>query len=119
MTQHEQSGDEYYSEERCFITELHNTPQDPNASIARARVEPGVTTKWHKLNGTVERYLILGGTGIAETGDGGETAMSAGDSLTIPADVTQRITNTGSDDLIFLCVCTPRFEWENYSSLED
>ena len=43
---------EFYTSEKCYITELSNTPDDPDVSIARARVEPGVTTRWHRLKGT-------------------------------------------------------------------
>jgi hypothetical protein len=51
-------SDEFYAPEKCYITELSNRPDDPDASIARARVEPGVTTRWHRLAETVERYYI-------------------------------------------------------------
>ena len=50
---------EFYISEKCHITELSNSPDDPEASIARARVEPGVTTRWHWLEGTTERYHII------------------------------------------------------------
>ena len=56
-------GKEFYTPERCYIIELSNTPDDPDVSIARARVKAGVTTQWHRLSGTVERYVILEGTG--------------------------------------------------------
>jgi hypothetical protein len=49
-------GDEFYTSERCYIIELSNTPDDPDVSIARARLEPGVTTRWHRLTDTAERY---------------------------------------------------------------
>ena len=32
--------------------------------------------------------------------------------------IAQSIANTGDDDLVFLCICTPRFQWPNYESLE-
>lgn len=35
-------------------------------SVARARVEPGRTTRWHRLEGIDERYLILEGCGLVE-----------------------------------------------------
>jgi hypothetical protein len=35
---------EYYFEEGCFITELSNSPQYPDLSVARARVPVGVTS---------------------------------------------------------------------------
>jgi hypothetical protein len=42
---------ETFTEEGCFITELHNTELDPAVSIARARVEPGVLTALLRHNG--------------------------------------------------------------------
>ena len=111
-------NNEYYTEERCHILELHNDEADPGVSLARARVEPGVTTRWHAVAGTVERYLIISGTGVAEVGDNEPLELSSGDSLVIPAGIRQRIRNTGDDDLIFHCICTPRFEWGNYQAFE-
>jgi len=46
---------EFYISERCYIMELSNSPDDPDVSIARARVEPGVTTGRHRLKGITER----------------------------------------------------------------
>ena len=39
---------EFYTDEKCFITELSNSADDPDASIAQARVEAGITTHWHR-----------------------------------------------------------------------
>ena len=110
---------EYFTDERCHILELHNTADDPGVSLARARVEPGVTTAWHTVEATIERYIIVSGTGIAEVGDAPALSLIAGDHLLIPADKKQRIHNSGNVDLIFHCICTPRFERRNYRSLED
>ncbi len=109
---------EYFTDERCHILELHNTAADPGVSLARARVEPGVTTAWHTVEATIERYIIVSGTGIAEVGDAPALSLIAGDHLLIPAGKKQRIHNPGSVDLIFHCICTPRFERRNYRSLE-
>ena len=109
---------EFYTDERCFITELINEASSPELSVARARVEPGVTTAWHKLTATDERYLIISGTGRMELEGAEPENVSAGDTVSIPAGVPQRITNTGPDDLIFFAVCTPRFNPENYIGLE-
>ena len=111
--------DEFYTSERCYITELSNTPDDPGASIARARVEPGVTTRWHRLKGTFERYLILNGKGLIEVGKDLPKEVSTGDIVLIPPMERQRITNTGSDDLVFLAICTPRFSIDAYEDIDD
>lgn len=109
---------EYLSEERCFILELSNRPDDPAVSIARARVAAGVTTRPHSLDGTAERYLILSGEGRATIGEEQPRLLTAGDVLLIPPGVSQQIENTGREDLVFLCICTPRFRWENYRALD-
>ena len=110
---------EFYTDEKCFITELSNTPDDPDLSIARARVEPGVTTRWHHLKDITERYCIISGSGRVEVGDLAPQNVNAGDVVLIPPMCRQRITNIGTDDLIFLAVCTPRFLDEAYEDIED
>lgn len=116
---HNDSTPEYYFEERCHITEWWNSADDGAASIARARVEPGVTTRQHRLHGVTERYVMLEGTGcVAIAGRAPET-VGPGDVVVIPADASQRITNTGATDLVFLAICTPRFRPEIYEDLED
>jgi mannose-6-phosphate isomerase-like protein (cupin superfamily) len=110
---------EIYTEERCHIVELSNSADDPAVSMARARVEPGVTTRWHRLRGIAERYVILGGEGRVEVGDAPAQVVGAGDTVLIPPDFAQRIANIGNTDLIFLAICTPRFEWKAYSAWGD
>ena len=110
--------DEYYFEEGCFIIELHNSPDDPAVSVARARVEPGRTTRWHSLEDIHERYLILEGSGTVEIGGESPRRVGPGEVVRIPPDCRQRITNTGARDLVFLAVCTPRFVPSAYRDLE-
>ena len=109
---------EFYISEGCFITEWLNTPDDPAVSIARARVPPGVTTRWHRLAGITERYVILEGRGRAYVGSGEAGDVGPGDVVSIPAACAQRIANTGAGDLVFLAVCTPRFVQEAYEEIE-
>ena len=97
---------EYYFPEGCFITELSNSTNDPQVSIARARVESGKTTKWHYLQGVTERYVILEGVGRVEVGNLEPRDVSAGDVVVIPPEEHQRISNIGEDDLIFLAICS-------------
>ncbi|MFZ2727264.1 MAG: cupin domain-containing protein [Methylococcaceae bacterium] len=108
---------EYYFDEGCYILELSNSNQDNAVSIARARVLAGVTTQWHSLHNTIERYVILSGSGLVEVGELTPQQVNAGDVVIIPAQCRQRISNTGNEDLIFLAICTPRFEVHHYQAL--
>jgi mannose-6-phosphate isomerase-like protein (cupin superfamily) len=109
---------EYFFAEGCFITELSNAADDPAVSIARARLEPGKTTRWHCLRGTAERYVVLQGVGSVEVGDLPAHRVAAGDVVIIPPEVRQRISNVGADDLVFLAVCTPRFTAAAYVDID-
>ena len=114
----QQPGAEFFTEERCHILELANDASDPAMSIARARVEPGVTTRWHRLLDTMERYVILDGKGRMEVGELPHQEVGPGDVVLIPPGCRQRVANTGNDDLVFLAICTPRFRQEAYEDAE-
>jgi len=107
----------YFDAEGCYISELLNTPSDSGVSIARARVKPGVSTAWHKLSNTTERYCILSGKGVVEVGDNQPTTVSVDDVVVIDPNQAQRITNVGEGDLIFLAICSPRFDAKNYQAV--
>lgn len=110
-------NDEYFFEEGCFILELYNSSEDPAVSIARARVEPAGTTRLHRLEGVTERYVILEGVGSVEVGALLPQNVGPGDVVLIPPGCPQRITNTGTSDLVFLAVCSPRFTSDVYQKL--
>ena len=110
-------ADETFIDEGCHILELSNSAHDPALSIARARVAPGVTTRLHRLANTAERYVILSGEGQAEIGGQLPVDVSAGNVVLIPPDCPQRIRNTGSEDLVFLAICSPRFTVSAYEDL--
>ena len=105
---------EFFTDEGCYIVELTNSDDDAACSIARARVAPGVTTRLHYLKGAIERYVILEGEGRVEIGNEPPAIVEHLDVVAIPAGVAQQITNTGYGDLVFLCVCTPRFRSDDY-----
>lgn len=111
-------ADEFFTEELCHILERSNSSEDPELSIAQARVGPGVTTRWHALEGITERYLILSGRGRVELGDALVQDLSPGEVALIPPGCPQRIFNPGPEDLVFLALCTPRFRPEVYRALE-
>lgn len=117
LTMHFTPDPEFYTTEGCHISEVINQADHPEVSLATARVAPGVTTRWHTVEAR-EIYYILSGVGRAEVGQ--ETyEVSPGQAVSIPQGVRQRITNTGAEDLVFLCVCTPRFRQEGYVELTD
>lgn len=109
---------EYYFEEGCFIIEMLNEENQPDLSIARARVEPQKTTRLHKLHNIVERYVIQFGRGEVTIGDTQPFFVGPGDMVIIPADTNQKIKNIGQQDLIFLVICTPRFIHTAYQDTE-
>ncbi len=109
---------EYAFIEGCSILECWNFADDQQASIARARVAPGVSTRWHALAGVTERYLIIAGVGEVEIGEEGPERVQTGDIVVIPPAVRQRITNMGTEDLLFYAICTPRFTPACYAALD-
>ncbi len=111
------NGQEFWTDERCFITELVNHEDSPDVSLALGRVEVGVTTQLHAL-GVEEIYTVKDGTGLLEV-DGETLSLGAGDSVRITAGQAQRITNTGKGDLVFYLTCRPRFMPQTYKNLED
>lgn len=114
-----QANTEFFIPEGCHIIELLQAGDDPHLSIARARLEPGMITRWHRLTGTIERYVILEGRGLVEVGQLPAQEVLPGDVILIPAGCRQRISNTGRADLLFLAICTPPFKPENYKDIEE
>ncbi len=112
-----ESKSEKYFEEECFITEILNSAEHPDVSVSKAKVKPGVTTVRHRLKETREKYFILSGKGEMEINGKPVGVAQNGDIVVIPENSSQRIKNIGQDDLIFLCICTPRFEIKNYENV--
>ena len=100
--------------ENCRIIEVFNNDADSDCSIVHVIVKPGERTMLHYLKDTAERYVILKGRGEVEIGDDKPVELNKHDVALIPANTHQRITNTGKDELVFLCVCTPRFSPDCY-----
>lgn len=109
---------ERYTVERCYVSEWWNSNKDKAVSLARVRVEPGVCTELHRLRNTTERYLILSGRGRIQVGTR-VREVEPGDVVMIAPDEAQRITNTGSGELGFIVICTPRFRQNNYEAVAE
>jgi len=108
---------EFATRERLYITELLNDPAVPDVSLARARVAPGVTTELHALS-VLEWYVIERGRGLMKLGGQDAFEVGPGDAVQIASGREQQITNAGESDLLFLCVCVPRFTPDVYTPLE-
>ena len=99
--------------ECCYVAENYSTPE---VSIAYAAVKPGITTMPHHLLGVQEIYIITQGQGKVTVGDLESKDVGAGDVIVIPPDISQKIANTGEIDLVFYCICSPRFTEKCYVS---
>lgn len=87
----------------------HRNSAIRNQSLAEARLAPGAATTPHHHKVTEEIYYILSGTAAMTLGS--ETrAVGPGDAIAIPPWLRHTITNTGSDELVFLCTCAPGYE---------
>jgi mannose-6-phosphate isomerase-like protein (cupin superfamily) len=102
---------EYLTPERCYIAENFS---DKDVSIALATVKPGITTKSHHLKKIQEIYIVTAGEGKVTFSGLEPTNVSVGDVIVIPAGASQKITNIGLTDLVFYCICTPRFTEDCY-----
>ena len=115
---HIQESEEFMTPEGCSILESWNNESDPAISIARARVQPGVTTKLHSVEPQFERYLVIAGSALVMIGNGKPERVGPGDVVIIPPGMSQKVTNDGHIDLIFYAICTPRFTQSAYKELE-
>ena len=109
---------EFDTPERCRILDAWNDDSDPGVSIARATVMPGVTTELHSLTGVDERYVIIEGNGVMTIGGSAPVDVGPGDIVFIPRGTPQKISNLENVNLVFYCICTPRFTSGCYKALE-
>ena len=110
------SPDEFWLDERIYVREVMNAPEEPGISLAKFRVPAGSTTQLHSLTIT-EWYLMESGAGIVEV-DGEQMSMKAGDNLRINPGQSQRVINESGEELVFQSICTPRWTPKCYTNLE-
>ena len=81
-------------------------------SIAHAIIPPGKSTLPHLLKSSTELYYIL--KGVGEMHIGNESApVSPGQIVLIPPQARQWIRNTGRENLVFLCIVSPKWQVED------
>ena len=88
-----------------------NEPLPIGYSLAHARVETGKVSYPHTLKST-EVYYILEGEGQMHIDDESSKVLP-GQAVFIPANSCQYIENTGSADLVFLCIVNPAWKSED------
>jgi len=94
----------------------HNTLNGINYSIAQFTLEPGKKSKLHKMSSS-EIYYILEGSGSLRIDDDTHN-IEKDDSVYVPPNSKQFIENTGSNNLIFLCIVEPAWKADDEILLE-
>jgi len=87
------------------ILHPEKTKVDIRYSLAHAAVQPGARTWPHRLK-HAEVYFVLEGEGRMHVDEESQD-VGPGDCIYIPPHSTQRIENTGTEPLFFLCIVDP------------
>lgn len=89
----------------------HNTMLGIGYSVSQCTVEPGKSSKPHKLKSS-EVYFILKGHGVLHIDDESSDIME-NQAAYVPPSSRQFIENTGNADLEFLCIVEPAWKQED------
>lgn len=111
--------EEFTAGDNTRLRELFHPDKDPldlRYSFAVARVAPGKTSTLHRLRHS-EVYYIMEGNGEMRIDDEREP-VAPGDVVYIPPRTAQQITNTGSNELVFVCIVDPAWRREDEEILE-
>lgn len=103
--------------DRSLLIELLHPDKVPEAaglscSIAHAIVPPGESTLPHVLDRSTELYYIISGCGEMHI-ETEQAPVRPGQIVHIPPGARQFIRNTGSADLVFLCIVAPKWQAED------
>ncbi|MFC1587066.1 cupin domain-containing protein [Planctomycetota bacterium] len=112
--------EEFTAGDNCFLRELFNPHRDNlelRYSLAHATVKPSEITYRHRLKNS-EVYYILAGEGLMYI-DAESRPVKPGQAVYIPPNSIQRIKNTGSSNLVFLCLVDPAWQPDDEEVLED
>jgi len=89
--------------------EIHG---NKNLSLAQAIIEPGCCTRSHVHTTSEEVYHILQGKGIMALCKE-RFAIGPGDTVCISPNQPHSLENTGHEQLILLCCCSPPYSHED------
>jgi mannose-6-phosphate isomerase-like protein (cupin superfamily) len=104
----------YQTLDGSWIRELMHPQHHGNQrqSLAEATIPAGFTTALHLHHGTEELYHVSHGHGMMTLGDE-SFPVEVGDTVCISPGTPHQISNTGSEPLRILCVCTPPYSHED------
>jgi len=77
-------------------------------SLAEARISCGNKTHLHQHHKSEELYHVTAGNGIMTLGEA-SFAIESGDTVCIKPGTPHCVENTGSQELVILCCCSPAY----------
>ncbi|MCW8944138.1 MAG: cupin domain-containing protein [Sedimenticola sp.] len=104
----------YQTKDGSLIRELMHPNQHAVKlqSLAEATIPAGVTTHLHRHHCSEELYHITQGYGEMRL-DQALFPVAPGDTVVIAPGTPHAISNSGTDDLVILCCCTPPYRHED------
>jgi mannose-6-phosphate isomerase-like protein (cupin superfamily) len=111
--------DEIIAGDNARLRELFNPLKDElelGYSFAVASFAPGETSLLHRLK-TSEVYYFLSGIGEIQL-DGDTSVIRPGQAVYVPPNCAQKVKNTGTEDLMFICIVDPAWRQEDEEVLE-
>ena len=104
----------YITKDGSTIRELMHPDSHGNCnqSLAEATVPLKTTTELHLHKESEEIYFIKQGQGLMTVGEE-KFNVSTGDTISIPANTSHQIENTGKTELIILCACSPPYSHDD------
>jgi len=83
---------------------------DLGFSLAHAIIKVGESSLPHQLSHS-ETYFFLSGKGQMFIGDE-QAEVEKGDMVYVPPQIDQSVQNTGTEDLVFICIVSPPWSEE-------
>ena len=109
----------YTTKDGSLIRELFhpNLHGNKNQSLAEATVPVNGKTLLHKHDNSEEIYHVTQGYGIMTLGEK-TLEIQQGDTVCIHPGTAHCVENTGKEELIILCSCSPAYQHEDTELLE-
>ncbi len=107
-------AEEYVTKDGSKVRELIHPRHtgESRLSVAVARIAGGQSTRRHLHVKSEEVYYILRGSGVVHVG-GERREVGAGDAVLIPPGTPHSAVNTGREELVILCACSPPYSHED------